>query len=76
MPPAEPIQPYLSGATLGLAILVLIGLFLQRRENTAPAKPAAEPARPALGESEVSRADAESSNSLRCFRRRGDWLIS
>jgi Domain of unknown function (DUF2760) len=78
MPPAEPIQPYLSGATLGLAILVLIGLFLQQRESEVLAKPAVEPARPALGESEASRADAKIVQFLAMLQEKGrlvDFLM-
>jgi Domain of unknown function (DUF2760) len=75
---AEPIRTYLSEATLGLAILVLIGLFLQQRENAVSPKPAAEPARPALGQSEKSRADAEIVQFLAMLQEKGrlvDFLM-
>ena len=78
VPAAEPIQPYLSGATLGLAILVLIGLFLQQRENAVPAKPAVEPARPAPGQPEVAHADAEIVHFLAMLQEKGrlvDFLM-
>ena len=76
--PAEPIRPYLSGATLGLAILVLAGLLFQRRENPVLPKPAAEPARPALGQPEASRADAEIVHFLAMLQEKGrlvDFLM-
>ena len=78
VPAAEPIQPYLSEATLALAILVLIGVFLQQRESEPPAKPAAEPARPAPGEPEASRADAEIVHFLAMLQEKGrlvDFLM-
>ena len=78
VPPAEPIRPYLSGATLGLAILVLVGLLLQQRENAVPPKPAAEPARPAPGQPEAGRADAEIVHFLAMLQEKGrlvDFLM-
>ena len=78
MPPAEPIRPYLSGATLALAIVVLVGLLLQRREDTVPPKPAAEPARPAQGQPEAGRADAEIVHFLAMLQEKGrlvDFLM-
>ena len=78
MPAAEPIRPYLSEATLVLAILVLIGLFLEWRENAALPKPAAEPARPAPGQPEASRADAEIVHFLAMLQEKGrlvDFLM-
>ena len=47
VPAAEPIRPYLSEATLALAILVLIGVFLQPRQKAPPRKPVVKPVRPA-----------------------------
>ena len=78
MSPAEPIRPYLSGAALGLAILILAGLLLQRRENVVPPKPAAEPARPALGRPEAGRADAEMVHFMAMLQEKGrlvDFLM-
>jgi Domain of unknown function (DUF2760) len=78
VPPAEPIRPYLSGATLGLSILVLIGLFLQRRDHAVPPKPAAEPALPAPGQPGASRADAEIVHFLAMLQEKGrlvDFLM-
>ena len=59
VPGAEPVQQYLSQATLALAILVLIGVFSQSRQKMPPRTPAAEPARPAPGRPQANRADAE-----------------
>ena len=78
VPPAEPIRAYLSGATLGLSILVLIGLFLQRRDHAVPPKPAAEPALPAAGQPGASRADAEVVHFLAMLQEKGrlvDFLM-
>ena len=78
MPAAEPVRPYLSEATLVLAILVVIGLSLQRRENAVPPKPAAEPARPAPGQPEAGRADAEIVHFLAMLQEKGrlvDFLM-
>ena len=43
VPVAEPIRPYLSEATLALAVLTVIAVFLQRRQTEPPRKPAVEP---------------------------------
>ena len=78
MPAAEPTRPYLSGAILVLAILVLIGLFLPQRENAVPPKPAAEPARPAPGQPEAGRTDAEIVQFLAMLQEKGrlvDFLM-
>ena len=78
MSAAEPIRPYLSEATLGLAILVLIGLFLQQRENAISPKPAAEPVRLAPGQPEASRVDAEIVHFLAMLQEKGrlvDFLM-
>jgi hypothetical protein len=53
---AEPFRPYLSQATLALAILVLIGAFLQLRQKSPPLTPAVETARPAPEPPRASRA--------------------
>jgi uncharacterized protein DUF2760 len=78
MPTAEPIRPQLSEATLALAILVLIGMFLPQRQNAPTPKPAADLARPASGQPEASRADAEIVHFLAMFQEKGrliDFLM-
>ena len=78
VPAAEPIRPYLSEATLALAILVLIGVFLQSRQKAPPRKPAVEPVRPAPTQPEASRADAEIVHFLAMLQERGrlvDFLM-
>jgi Domain of unknown function (DUF2760) len=78
LPAAEPIRPDLSEATLALAILVLIGVFLQPRQKAPPQAPAAEPARPAPAQPEASRADAEIVHFLAILQEKGrlvDFLL-
>jgi hypothetical protein len=78
MPAAEPIRSYLSEATLALAILVLIGVFSQPRQKVPPRKPLAEPARPAPGRPEASRAEAEIVHFLAMLQEKGrlvDFLM-
>jgi len=78
VPAAEPVRPFLSAATLGLAMLVLIGLFLQRRESAAPPKPVAEPVRPTPVPPEAHRADAEIVHFLAMLQDKGrlvDFLM-
>ena len=78
VPVAEPIRPYLSEATLALAILVLIGVFSQPRQKMPLRKPAAEPARPAPGRPEANRADAEIVHFLAMLQEKGrlvDFLM-
>ena len=78
VPAAEPIRPYLSEATLALAILVLIGVFSQPRQTMPPRTPAAEPARPAPAEPEASNADAEIVHFLAMLQEKGrlvDFLM-
>jgi Domain of unknown function (DUF2760) len=78
VPPAEPIRAYLSGATLGLSILLLIGLFLQQRDHAVPPKPAAEPALPVPGQPGASRADVEIVHFLAMLQEKGrlvDFLM-
>jgi len=75
---AEPFRPYLSQATLALAILVLIGAFLQLRENSPPPPPAVEPVRPAAERLQASRAEAEIVQFLAMLQERGrlvDFLM-
>ena len=72
---AGPFRPYLSQATLALAVLVLIGAFLQLRQK---APPPAEPARPAPERPQASRADAEVVHFLAMLQEKGrlvDFLM-
>jgi hypothetical protein len=79
VPAAEPIRPYLSEATLALAILVLIGVFAQRRQKVAPPPTrAAEPARPAPAHPGASQADADIVHFLAMLQQAGrlvDFLM-
>jgi hypothetical protein len=78
VPAAEPIWPYLSEASLALAILVLILVFSQPRPTASPRMPAAEPARPAPGQPGASRADAEIVHFLAMLQDKGrliDFLM-
>jgi hypothetical protein len=78
VPATEPIRPQLSEATFALAVLVLIGMFLPRRQNASAPKPTAEPARPASGQAEPSRTDAEIVQFLAMFQEKGrlvDFLM-
>ena len=73
----EPFRPYLSQATLALAILVLIGAFLQLRQKSPPPTPAVEPARPATEPPRASRA-AEIVHFLAMLQEKGrlvDFLM-
>ena len=75
---AEPIRQFLSQATLALAILVLIGVVSQPRQKMPPRTPAAEPARPAPGRPQASRADAEIVHFLAMLQEKGrlvDFLM-
>jgi hypothetical protein len=78
VPAAEPISPYLSEASLALAILILIISFSQLRPKASPRMLAAEPARPTLGQSGASRADAEIVHFLAMLQDKGrlvDFLM-
>lgn len=78
LPATEPIRPQLSEATFALAVLLLIGMFLPQRKNASTPKPVAEPARPASGQAEPSRADAEIVQFLAMFQDKGrlvDFLM-
>src|SRR5271165_6650702 len=59
VPVAEPFRQYLTPVALALAILVLIGVFLQPRRKAPSPMPADEPARPAPERPQASRLDAE-----------------
>ena len=77
VPVAEPVQQYLSRATLALAILVLIGVFSQPRQKM-PLRPATEPAHPAPGRLQANRADAEIVHFLAMLQEKGrlvDFLM-
>lgn len=76
-PGAEPFRPYLTDASLALAILALIGLLLQAGRKPPPAKPQAAPARPAPPPP-VARADAEVAGFLAMLQEKGrlvDFLM-
>jgi Domain of unknown function (DUF2760) len=77
-PAAESVRPYLSEAALVLAILVLIGSFLQPSQKAAPQQPVAEPARPAPVHPETGRGDAEIVHFLGMLQEKGrlvDFLM-
>jgi Domain of unknown function (DUF2760) len=77
VPAAEPVRPYLSEATLAIAILVLIGVFTSR-QKAPPRKPAVEPVRPAPTQPEASGANAEIVHFLAMLQERGrlvDFLM-
>jgi hypothetical protein len=78
VPASDPIRPYLSEATLALAIVVLVGVFSLPRQKAARREPSAEPARPAPGRPEASRADAEIVHFLAMLQEKGrlvDFLM-
>jgi len=78
VPVAEPIRQYLPQAALALAILVLIGVVSQPRQKMPPRSPAAEPARPAPGGPQASRADADIVHFLAMLQEKGrlvDFLM-
>lgn len=78
VPAAEPIRPYLSGATLVLAILALIGVFSQQRQEAPASEPVTESARQAPGEPETRRADTEIVHFLAMLQEKGrlvDFLM-
>ncbi|MBV9288668.1 MAG: DUF2760 domain-containing protein, partial [Hyphomicrobiales bacterium] len=75
---AEPFRPHLSQAALALAILVLIGVFWQARQEAPP--PAAAPVRPAPAPEppRAPRADAEIVQFLAMLQEKGrlvDFLM-
>lgn len=74
---AEPFRPLLSQAALALSVLVLIGVFLQARQEAPPPAPAAEPVRPAPQPPRASR-DAEIVHFLAMLQEKGrlvDFLM-
>jgi len=78
LPAAEPFRPYLSEATLALAVLTAIAAFLQPRQTGQPRKPVAEPVRPAPPRTPANRADAEIVHFLAMLQEKGrlvDFLM-
>ncbi len=78
VPVAEPVQQYLPQATLALAILVLIAVFAQPRQQKPPRAPAAEPARPAPAPPQSSGTDADIVHFLAMLQEKGrlvDFLM-
>ena len=77
-PTTEPFRPYLTGATLALSILVLIGLLLPARQKPPLSKPQAEPARAVPPAPAAARADAEIVSFLAMLQEKGrlvDFLM-
>ena len=78
VPVAEPFRQYLAPVALALAILVLIGVFLQPRRKAPSPMPADEPARPAPERPQASRLDAEIVHFLSMLQEKGrlvDFLM-
>ena len=77
-PDAEPFWQYLPQVTLALAILVLIAVFAQPRQQKPPRAPAAEPARPAPAPPQSSGTDADIVHFLAMLQEKGrlvDFLM-
>ena len=76
VPAAEPIRPYLSEATLALAILVLIGVFCSRAKKRRRENPWSS--RSAQRQPNLKRAarTPKSSTSWQCSRKGAGWSIS
>ncbi len=77
-PDAEPFRQYLPQVTLALAILVLIGVFLQPRWWAPSPTPTDEPVRPAPERPQTSRADADIVHFLSMLQEKGrlvDFLM-
>src|SRR5690349_19852951 len=78
LPAAEPFRPYLSEATLALAVLTAIAVFLQRRQTEPPRKPVVEPVRPMPPLPEGKRGDADIVHFLAMLQEKGrlvDFLM-
>ena len=78
VPAGETIRPYLSEASLALAILAFLGLLLERRQKALPPKPESVPVQPAPVLPEVNRADAEIVALLAMLQEKGrlvDFLM-
>ncbi len=77
-PDTEPFRQYLPQVTLALAILVLIGVFLQPRWKAPSPTPTDEPVRPAPERPQASRADADIVHFLSMLQEKGrlvDFLM-
>jgi hypothetical protein len=70
-PAAEPIRPYLLEATVVLAVLVLILVFLQPRQKGRPPEVSAELVRSIPAPPEAGRADAEIVHFLSMLQEKG-----
>jgi hypothetical protein len=78
VPVADPVRQYLPQATLALAILVLISVFAQPRQQTPPRTPAVEAARPAPPPPQKTSADADIVHFLAMLQEKGrlvDFLM-
>jgi hypothetical protein len=74
----EPVRQYLPQATLVLAILVLVGVFAQPRQQMPRQAPAAEPALPAPALPQTSSKDADIVHFLAILQEKGrlvDFLM-
>ena len=76
VPAAEPIRPYLSEATLALAILVLIGVFSQSRPKAPPRNPRSSRSAQRRANLKRTAQTRKSSTSWQCSRKRVGWSIS
>lgn len=77
-PAGETIRPNLAEATIVLAILVLIGLLMQRRPQPLPATPEAAPVQPPPAPLQTPREDAEIVAFLAMLQEKGrlvDFLM-
>ncbi len=78
VPGVEPFRQDLAPVALALAILVLIGVFLEPRRRAPSPTPVDEPLRPATERPEANRADAEIVHFLSMLQEKGrlvDFLM-
>lgn len=78
VPATETIRPYLSDATLALAVLALIAVVWQLRQAAPTPKFSTGPVRPAPAQAGTSRADAEVVHFLAILQEKGrlvDFLM-
>jgi len=78
VPAAEPLRPYLPGATVVLSLLVLGLAVLQLRRGSTLPKPVAEPAHPASQQREDIQPDAQIVHLLSMLQEKGrlvDFLM-